>query len=206
MSLPRAHDLIWIADRSALESDQALPEWVSHWRTHLPLVVCRGQRADGAIAVGIRGMTRTQRATAWVAASSIVRTVTPESLVANPVSLLHSRFISLPPMQSLITFASLKWPWTWGVTGSCAYTMASDIPAMHADSNLDLLIRCDQPVSPEAFRELSNTLQQLPCRTDVQIVTPQGGFVLSEWLQGGEVELATDAGSVQVRDPWQPLS
>ena len=202
MSLPRAHDLIWIADRSALERDEALPEWVSHWRTHLPLVVRRGLRADGAIAVGIRGMTRTQRATAWVQPSSIARTVTPESLVANPVSLLHSRFISQPPMQSLITFASLKWPWTWGVAGSCAYTMASDIPAMHADSNLDLLIRCDQPESVDAFRELNTTLQQLPCRTDVQIVTPRGGFALDEWLQGGEVQLETDEGPVQVRDPW----
>jgi phosphoribosyl-dephospho-CoA transferase len=206
MSLPRAHDLIWIADRSALESDDALPEWVSHWRTHLPLVVRHGKRADGAIAVGIRGMTRTQRATAWVAPSAIVRTVTPESLVANPVSLLHSRFISQPPMQSLITFASLKWPWPWGVAGSCAYTMASDIPAMHADSNLDLLMRCDQPESVEAFHELNTTLQQLPCRTDVQIVTPRGSFALDEWLQGGEVQLETGAGSVQVRDPWQSLA
>lgn len=203
MSLPRAHDLIWIADRSALQSDEPLPAWVNNWQTHLPLVVRRDRRTDGAIAVGIRGMTRIQRAAAWVDPSAIVRVVTPESLVADPVSLLHSRFISLQPMQALITMASLKWPWPWGVTGSCGYTMASDIPVMHADSDLDLLVRCDQPVSAEAFADLEATLQQLPCRADVQINTPQGGFALSEWLRGGEVMLKTDTGPVRVRDPWQ---
>jgi len=205
MSLPRAHDLIWIADRSALKSDETLPAWVKNGQTHLPLVVRRDRREDGAIPVGVRGMTRIQRATAWVDPSAVVRVVTPESLVADPVSLLHSRFISLPPMQALITMASLKWPWAWGVTGSCAYTMASDIPAMHADSDLNLLVRCDQPVSRDVFASLDSTLQQLPCHAKVQINTPQGGFALDEWLRGGDVMLETERGPVQVSNPWETL-
>ena len=56
---PRAHDFVWISDRSALQSDTTLPEWVNTgWRTALPLVVRRDKRADGAVPVGIRGLTR----------------------------------------------------------------------------------------------------------------------------------------------------
>ena len=39
---PRAHDFVWISDRSALQSDDVLPAWVNTgWRTALPLVVRR---------------------------------------------------------------------------------------------------------------------------------------------------------------------
>jgi len=202
MSLPRAHDLIWIADRASLENAQGLPDWVSNWRPHLPLVVRRDRRDDGAIPVGIRGMTKIQRAAAWIKPEDVLRVVTPESLVADPVTLLHSRFISLQPMQALITLASLKLPWQWGVTGSCAYAIASDIPVMHAESDLDLLIRCDQPVDSIEFSAFHTRLEEMPCRVDVQITTPQGGFSLTEWLRGGEFMLKTDSGPVLVTDPW----
>lgn len=204
MSVPRAHDFIWINDRSALESDDALPAWVATgWRTALPLVVRRDKRADGAIPVGIRGMTRIQRAAAWVHPAAVVRVATPESLVSDVNALLHSPFVSQQPVQALITLSSLQLPFPWGVTGSCAYALASDLPVMHADSDLDLLVRCDTPVSPSHFTAFYDQLQRLPCRADVQINTPQGGFALSEWLRGGDIMLKTASGPLLVRDPWQ---
>lgn len=207
MSQPRAHDFIWIADRSALDSDDALPAWVnSSWRTALPLVVRRDVRADGAVPVGIRGLTRIQRAAAWVSPAAIVRVVTPESLVSDVNVLLHSPFVSQQPVQALITLCRMQLPFMWGVTGSCAYALASDLPVMHADSDLDLLVRCDEPVSRAQFTEFYERLQRLVCRADVQINTPQGGFALSEWLRGGDVMLKTDTGPLRVRDPWQSLA
>lgn len=207
MSQPRAHDFIWINDRSALDSDDVLPAWVNtYWRTALPLVVRRDKRADGAIPVGIRGLTRIQRAAAWVNPAEVVRVVTPESLVSDVNVLLHSPFVSQQPVQALITLCRMQLPFTWGVTGSCAYALASDLPVMHADSDLDLLVRCDAPVSRAQFAEFYDSLQRLVCRADVQINTPQGGFALSEWLQGGDVMLKTDTGPLRVRDPWQLLA
>ncbi|WP_188474194.1 malonate decarboxylase holo-ACP synthase [Hafnia psychrotolerans] len=202
MTLPRAHDLIWIADRESLKNDHGLPDWVGNWRPHLPLVVRRDRRDEGSIPVGVRGMTKIQRAAAWVKPDAVLRVVTPESLVADPVTLLHSRFISLQPMQALITLASLKLPWHWGVTGSCAYALVSDIPVMHAESDLDLVIRCDHRVDSTEFSAFHTILDELPCRVDVQINTPQGGFALTEWLRGGETMLKTDSGPVMVTDPW----
>ena len=207
MSLPRAHDFIWINDRSALDTDDALPAWVnSSWRTALPLVVRRDARADGAVPVGIRALTRIQRAAAWVNPAAVVRVVTPESLVSDVNVLLQSPFVSQQPVQALITLCRMPLPFMWGVTGSCAYALASDLPVMHADSDLDLLVRCDAPVSRAQFAGFHDQLQRLVCRADVQINTPQGGFALSEWLRGGDVMLKTDTGPLRVRDPWQSLA
>lgn len=202
---PRAHDFVWIRDRSALESDDVLPEWVNTgWRAALPLVVRRDKRADGAIPVGIRGMTRIQRAAAWIDPAAVERVVTPESLVSDVNALLHSPFVSQQPVQALITLCSLKLPFPWGVTGSCAFALVTDLPVMHADSDLDLLVRCDTPVDSSLFSDFYDQLQRLPCRADVQITTPQGGFALSEWLRGGDIMLKTASGPLLVRDPWQP--
>lgn len=204
MSDPRAHDFVWISDRSALQSDDTLPAWVNTgWRTSLPLVVRRDKRADGAIPVGIRGLTRIQRAAAWIDPAVVVRVVSPESLVSDVNALLHSPFVSQQPVQALITLSSLNLPFQWGVTGSCAYALVSDLPVMHADSDLDLLVRCDTPVASSRFSNFYDQLQRLPCRADVQINTPHGGFALSEWLRGGEVMLKTASGPRRVRDPWQ---
>ena len=92
MCNPRAHDFVWIGDRSALQCDDSLPEWVNtNWRTTLPLVVRRDKRADGAIPVGIRGMTRIQRAAAWADPAAVVRVVTPESLVSDKIGSASGR-------------------------------------------------------------------------------------------------------------------
>lgn len=203
MPLPRAHDLIWITESDLLESDDDLPDWVTHgWRRQLPLVVRRDRRDDGAIPVGVRGMARIQRAAAWVQPANVTRVVTPESLVIDVNKLLCSSFISQQPVQALVTLVGSGLPWQWGVTGSCAYALASDIPVMHADSDLDLLIRCDLPVQATTFNVFNNLLQTLPCRVDVQINTPLGGFSLSEWLRGGDVLLKTDRGPKRVNNPW----
>ena len=199
----RPHDLIWISDRSALSAEQALPEWVSQqWRTSLPLVVRRDVQGNGRIPVGIRGMKRSQRAAAWVNEEAIRRIVTPESLVSEPLALLHSSFVSQPPVQALIMLAQRPWPWGWGVTGSCGYALATEIPVMHADSDLDLLVRCPQPASLDELQRLVQWLQALPCRADAQIETPLGGFALSEWLRDGRAMLKTAEGPLVTTDPW----
>lgn len=199
----RPHDLIWINDRAALSADQALPEWVSQqWRTSLPLVVRRDLQESGRIPVGIRGMKRSQRAAAWVSFEAIRRIVTPESLVSEPIALLHSTFVSQQPVQALIMLAQRPWPWSWGVTGSCGYALATEIPVMHADSDLDLVVRCPQPASGDDLQRLAMWLQTLPCRADVQVETSLGGFALSEWLRDGRAMLKTAAGPRLTMDPW----
>lgn len=198
---PRPHDLIWLNDSQALQGD--LPDWVAlQWQPTLPLVVRRDTHPAGLIAVGIRGMGRERRAAAWLDAAAIIRCVTPESL-ADVGLLLRSIFVSQPPVQGAILLAQQSWPWQWGITGSCGYALATEVPVLHSGSDLDLLIRALQPLAPTAFQRWQQQVDRLPCRADTQVETPCGAFALNEWLCDGRALLKTNRGPQLVSDPWR---
>ncbi|MEW7313378.1 malonate decarboxylase holo-ACP synthase [Buttiauxella gaviniae] len=200
MNTPRPHDLLWLDDHAQLEG--VSEEWVaSQWRPSLPVVVRRDVNHEGRIPVGVRGMRRDQRAAGWVNSASIKRTVSPESLTARDV-LLNSPFVSMPPVQGAIQLALREWPWIWGITGSVGYALATEVPVLHAESDLDLLIRCPQPVERETLQEWQQVIGLLLCRADTQIETPQGAFALAEWLRDRRVLLKTSSGPQLVSDPW----
>ncbi|MBS0976476.1 phosphoribosyl-dephospho-CoA transferase MdcG domain-containing protein, partial [Serratia rubidaea] len=90
-------------------------------------------------------------------------------------------------------------------TGSCGYALATGLPVMHADSDLDLTVRCPQPVDRAALQALAQRLRTLPCRVDMQIETPHGGFALNEWLRDGRVLLKTNGGPYLTDAPWSAL-
>ncbi|WP_310608160.1 malonate decarboxylase holo-ACP synthase [Buttiauxella brennerae] len=200
MNTPRPHDLLWLSESNALEGISE--EWVaSQWRPALPVVVRRDVKHEGRIPVGVRGMRRDQRAAGWVNAAKIKRVVSPESLAAREL-LVKSPFVSMPPVQGAIQLALREWPWVWGITGSVGYALATEVPVMHAESDLDLLIRCPERVEREALLEWQQVISQLLCRADTQIETPQGAFALAEWLRDGRVLLKTGNGPRLVSDPW----
>ncbi|WP_023639992.1 malonate decarboxylase holo-ACP synthase [Dickeya zeae] len=201
MVTTRPHDLLWLASRDALEGIDA--PWVaSQWQPALPVVVRRDVDPAGRIPVGVRGLRREQRAAGWVAAAQIVRVVTPESL-SNLSALLHSPFVSQPPVQLAIQLAQQHWPWQWGITGATAYALATQVPVLHAASDLDLLIRAPQALARDALANWQRLLSASPlCRADTQIETPNGAFALAEWLRDGQVLLKTNHGPRRVSDPW----
>lgn len=208
----RPHDLLWITGRKAFVSRGPLPSWVnSQWHGNLPVVVRRDDRENGLIPIGIRGKTRAERAAAWISPESIRKVVSPESLVSDTDRLAASLFADTRPVQALLHLTKWMEAWHWGVTGSCAYALTTGIPVMHDDSDLDLMIRCPEPVKPAAFAELAEKLALLPCRTDIQIETPTGAFALKEWLRwrgedaGRRILLKTDYGPILTADPWGPV-
>lgn len=204
----RPHDLLWLKASDALILPPGpLPGWVeSGWRSALPVVVRRDFSEKGWIPVGIRGKRRHERLAAWTLPDHIRRSVTPESLIEK-AKLMDSPFFTSGPVRALLQLASLEWPWTWGVTGSCAYALATGCTVMHDRSDLDLLIRCPHPVEEDRFSFLVGKLGALPCRVDVQIETPVGAFALTEWLRngkkGGLVLLKKATGPVLTADPWK---
>ncbi|HFG1465552.1 TPA: malonate decarboxylase holo-ACP synthase, partial [Klebsiella pneumoniae] len=116
--------------------------------------------------------------------------------------LLHSPFVSQPPVQGAIALTLHRWPWGWGVTGSTGYALATEIPVLHAASDLDLLIRAPQPLDREALLEWQTRVAQLPCRADTQVETPYGAFALNEWLRDGRALLKTSRGARLTATPW----
>lgn len=200
MNTSRPHDLLWLTDSDALEGISE--DWVaSQWRPQLPVVVRRDVVNEGRIPVGVRGMRRDQRAAGWVNVATVKRVVSPESL-ASREQLVKSPFVSMPPVQGAIQLALREWPWVWGITGSVGYALATEVPVLHADSDLDLLIRCPSPVEREALAQWQQVVGQLLCRADTQVETPQGAFALAEWLRDGRVLLKTSHGPQLVSDPW----
>lgn len=196
---PRPHDLLWLRDRASLHG--ITDAWVETlWHSGLPVVV-RRDVDDERIPVGVRGMRREQRVAGWVAAEAVVKRVTPEDLTDLNL-LLRSPFVSQQPVQAAIQLAQRRWPWAWGVTGSTGYALATEIPVLHAASDLDLTLRAPEPLQPAQFAAWQALIAQLPCRADTQVETPAGAFSLNEWLRDGRVLLKTNQGPHLVRDPW----
>lgn len=196
----RPHDLIWLTARDALEG--VTESWVDGvWHSGLPVVVRRDVDDDGRIPVGVRGLKREQRAAGWVKPECVTRVVSPEDLVSL-TDLLRSPFITQPPVQVAFQLAQQQWPWTWGVTGSSGYALATGVPVIHAQSDLDLLIRAPQPLPAAELERWAGQLRNALCRVDTQVETPAGGFALNEWLRDGKALLKTHTGPRLVADPW----
>ncbi|MDU1059665.1 MAG: malonate decarboxylase holo-ACP synthase [Leclercia adecarboxylata] len=196
----RPHDLIWLTTRDALEDIHE--SWVdTAWHTGLPVVVRRDVDGNGRIPVGVRGLKRDQRAAGWVNPHQIARIVSPEQLSAEE-SLLRSPFITQPPVQVAVQLSRTSWPWTWGITGSTGYALATGIAVIHADSDLDLLIRAPEPLSRTVLLSWQSQLEGALCRADTQVETPLGGFALNEWLRDGKTLLKTDRGPRLTANPW----
>lgn len=200
----RPHDLIWIDQATSLRVATELPIWVAqHWQAKLPLVMRRDKVVNNFIPVGVRGMKRSQRLAATVNKSAVIRVVSPEKLAVHAQALIPISSLAIPAIQALILLKGRKLPWEWGVTGSCGYQLATGIEVMTEQSDLDLLIRCPRPTRQGDFIGFAELLTALPCRVDVQIETPYGGFALNEWLRDGQVMLKTAEGPFITANPWQ---
>lgn len=202
------HDLLWVAP-GAIEPDGPWPEWAdAAWRHGAPVVVRREAVRAGLVPVGLRGTARSQRARAYVAASAVTRRVAPEMLLAE-VAVGAMDVTSLPELAALAALAALAprlnaLGLAWGPTGGAGYFLASGLPVLRPDSDLDLLVRAPQPLSAGQAVALEG-IQAWPgasCRIDIQVDAGHGAFAFAEWRRGGRVLLKTNTGPLLCADPW----
>lgn len=207
MQRPRAHDLLWV---SGLPDDASLPAWAdAAWLRAAPLVVRRASATLGRIPVGLRGRLRSERHACEVAAAAVLRRVTPEMLArlahTSPSGFDCTALAALRLVAPLLDATG----WAWGPTGGVGFTLASGLPVLRADSDLDLLLRIAAPpdaAQAEALRAIAATVTSsiTTCRLDLQIDTGHGGFAYAEWAAGrGRVLLKTDHGPVLTATPWE---
>jgi len=154
----RPHDLLWIADASLLASDQGLPDWASDsWLRRAPVVVRRESTNGGCIPVGLRGANRSDRVKAYLPASAVLRCTRPEDIVAARPWRRQShlaRFAAVLGLERLaerLQATGLQ----WGPTGGVGFTLASGIPVLRWDSDLDLVIRSPAPLTMALCASLS---------------------------------------------------
>ncbi len=194
-----AHDFLWIHSADDLIGE--IPSWVySVWNTKLPLVCRRDCSAEhNLLPVGIRGRTRKERCALWVNASCVIRSVTPQEVV----DLLDSCPLKTPAVCAASIFAETNWPFSWGITGSCAYSLVTGINVMHQTSDLDLVIRSAVPLERADLLPWVRVTSGCLCRTDTQVDTGIGAFSLNEWMRSDTVLLKTNQGPRLVQNPWK---
>lgn len=196
---PLAHDLLWGMHPAQLGADA--PDWAREvLAAGLPVVVRRGPAPDGWIAVGVRGAGREHRHATWMPLAAIRRRLRPEQLTD-----AGAGQDALPALRALAWLAPQldALHLVWGVTGGVGYQLATGVPVLHGNSDLDLLLRAPQPLGRPAAAELLALLAQAPCRVDLQLETPSGAIALREWAgPAPQVLLKTEQGPRLVDDPW----
>lgn len=194
------HDLLW-----GLAPDQ-LPAEAPAWARQVlaagqPVVVRRACCPADQVAVGVRGATRAERFAACMPVAAVQRRLAPEQLRLRAPGELPA-LLALAQVTPLMDALGLP----WGPTGGVGYQLATGRGVLHAESDLDLLLRTTEPLPRAWARELLVLFEDLPCRVDLQLQTTQGGVALREW--GGSarrVLLKCAAGARLVDNPWQPL-
>jgi phosphoribosyl-dephospho-CoA transferase len=206
----RPHDLLFF-DAQGLEGP--LPAWSTpDWLAGAPAVVRRDHGTD-LIPVGLRGKSRSERHQAWLARAAVTRCVTPEALAAAVIDAasaggLTGGFVTFPALHALQQLSPMLFDTglAWGPTGGVGFALASGLPVLRMDSDLDLIVRAPAPLKPLQQDLLQRLSAQAECRIDVQVETGQGAFAFAEWLRErgrSTILLKTDAGPLLTDDPWR---
>ena len=196
------HDLLWGMSVAALPADA--PAWmVEVIGLGHPVVVRRARVAEGFVAVGVRGRSRDQRYATVMKLTDISRKVRPEALV----DAVDNQIADWPALQALTQIRpmmdALGLP--WGVAGSVGFELASGVPVLHQDSDLDLILRASDFFSRQQAVELVEALDGAACRIDLQLQTPAGAVALREWAGSArQVLLKADDAARLVTNPWLP--
>ncbi|WP_032881622.1 malonate decarboxylase holo-ACP synthase [Acinetobacter sp. WC-323] len=193
-----AHDLLWGMSADALAEDA--PLWVKAvLQRGDPVVVRRAITAADQVAVGIRGQFRHQRYAAVMPRSTITRQLKPEALTQVAIH----QFKHLAERLQSISSIMKNFSGCWGYTGSFGFELATGIATVTAQSDIDLLIRTEQPFAKQQAIELLENFQQAGLNVDIQLQLPQGGLALKEWASNsGKVLLKRPDGAVLVGNPW----
>jgi phosphoribosyl-dephospho-CoA transferase len=91
----------------------------------------------------------------------------------------------------------------WGPVGSVGFELASGLPSVSAQSDLDLVLDAPEPIEVRDAAALFTALGRLSARVDLLLETPLGAVALSDYAGGKRVVLLrTHSGAHLVTDPW----
>jgi phosphoribosyl-dephospho-CoA transferase len=179
----RPHDLLRLNAGAKLIGAQA-PAWVAETLAIAPFVVVRRERQRGdRIPVGVRGATRADRHAAWVCSNDAAAVISPEALAVAAAWRNRARR-GLPPFAVLdrIAALALELDMVWGPGGSAGFELASGMPVVHEQSDLDVILRPGARHMREDLMRFAHATDGLPVRVDIVLESAQGAVALREWL------------------------
>ena len=167
------------------------------------VVVRRGGISNGLIPVGVRGPQRHERCAGFTRLSEVVETRRPYQLrmmLAKDSRRSLQAFRTLSYLESRLVGLDMS----WGPGGSVGYELASGIPTVRADSDLDLIIFSHRKLDIAEARDLWRVVSSVPGKVDTLVETPCGGFSLEEFVTTSprKILLRTSDGRIFGSDPW----
>jgi phosphoribosyl-dephospho-CoA transferase len=205
---PAPHALLRVTDLSALVWNTPRPDWVVEALQRAPWVVVRRAAPRPAMwPVGVRGGRRSQRVAAWLPDCAVQDCITPQMLAAKRAwrqrsGIAATRAVAVLDEVAAI-LAALGHAGRWGPGGSVGFELASGVPTTTSGSDLDLVLRADQPMAQADAIRLHAELSRLPVPIDLLLETPYGGVSLADYSTGASLTLLRSAqGPRLVRDPW----
>jgi phosphoribosyl-dephospho-CoA transferase len=168
------------------------------------VVVRRGVITENWVPIGIRGPQRFQRWAAWYPRYAIQEIVKPMDLLTQ-IDIVNDREFT-PARRGLRSlmkaWQSLTYP--WGPAGSLGFEVATGKQTTTLQSDLDVVIYADEPLSRRDAQRLLTSAEDLDVKVDIRIETPMCGFSLTEYATSPTktILLGTCAGPILGSDPW----
>jgi phosphoribosyl-dephospho-CoA transferase len=93
---------------------------------------------------------------------------------------------------------------SWGPGGSVGYELASGIPAVRADSDLDFMFFAPRKLDMTEAQDLWRMVSSAPGKVDALVETPYCGFSLEEFVttSSRKILLRTSDGRILGSNPW----
>jgi phosphoribosyl-dephospho-CoA transferase len=93
---------------------------------------------------------------------------------------------------------------SWGPGGSVGYELASGIPAVRGDSDLDLILFALKKLGITEARDLWRMISSAPGTVDALVETPFCGFSLEEFVTTSprKILLRSSDGRILGSNPW----
>jgi phosphoribosyl-dephospho-CoA transferase len=207
VSTPHVHDLILLRTEWAfisVQGDSACRYLNPNQRPWV--AVRRGSISNGLIPVGVRGSQRHERCAGFTRLSEVVETQRPDQLrlrfAENSRRGLQA-FRTLSYLESHLAGLDM----TWGPGGSVGYELASGIPAVRADSDLDFVLFAPRQFDIAEAQDLWRMISSAPGKVDALVETPFCGFSLEEFVTASsrKILLRTSDGRILGSNPWNLL-
>jgi phosphoribosyl-dephospho-CoA transferase len=202
------HDLILLRTQSAVISTQADPACLNLNPNQRPwVVVRRGRISDGVIPVGVRGAQRNERCAGFTALSEVMEIRRPDQLrlpLAEDSRRALQAFQTLSYLESHLSGLDM----IWGPGGSVGYELASGIPAVRAESDLDFILFAPRTLDMTEAQDLWRMISSATGKVDALVETPYCGFSLREFVATShrKILLRTNDGRILGSNPWNPLN
>lgn len=174
------HDIVAMTSRACARVAAEAPPWVRASLERAPFAVVRRERRAGRICIGVRGAARSERFAADLHAGEVERRITPEELATRRPARAHPALAALAQAGAIAEAYKIA----WGPAGAAAFELATGVPVLSEESDLDLVLRLHP--ADERVPAVARAFAAMRTRVDAELDFDDGcGVALHEAATAG---------------------